>query len=116
VISTPGIAQQQDSSPLTIEEGRETAANLLEGLAWKDRAITLQKFVEQLMELDSKQRQLYMDSLELERRLRAVTERERDVEKSRGDQLQALLNARNKQPGFWCKLKRVVTLGQGRCG
>jgi hypothetical protein len=66
--------------------------------------------------LEERERQLSVKELETEQRLRAVAERERDVEKARGDQLEMALKLMTRKPGFGCTLKKIFTLGLGRCG
>jgi hypothetical protein len=84
--------------------------------AARERIRTLEEFGEQLKLLNDRERAAAAKELELERRLREIAERERDVEKQRGDALETIMRSQRKGPGFGCRLKRVFTLGLGRCG
>lgn len=113
-LSTTSFAQ--DPLPLSSEELRETANNLAELKAAREKLKAQQDFIDQSQQLLVRERDLANKELTAEKRLTAIAERERDVEKVRGDQLDALLKERNRRPSFGCRLKRIVTLGLGRCG
>lgn len=111
-----GIAQElPPSPPLTNSELRETADNLLQGLADRDRLANLQEYVKKSQELTEREIQLSQKELELEKQRTSIAERERDAEKSRGDQLETALKVATKKPGFGCALRKIFTLGLGRC-
>lgn len=106
----------QDARPLTTEELRETATNLVELKAKRAEVEALKKFVADSQDLSERERAIHEKELDVERQVRSIAERERDVEKRRGDDLEALLKAATRVPGIGCRLKRFFTLGLARCG
>jgi hypothetical protein len=101
---------------LSSEEKRAVAANLAELKASREHVRTLEDYIDRLKSLEGRETALSAKELEAEHRLRLIAERERDVEKARGDQMEAALKLRNRKPGFGCTLKRILTIGLGRCG
>lgn len=117
VLCSPISAQAPpNNQPLSTSELREVANDLIELKASRDRLKALEEYISTLKSLQDRERDLSQRELEMEKRLIAVIERERDAERNRGDQLQAALNLRNRRPGFGCVLKKIVTIGLGRCG
>lgn len=112
-ISTRAIGQ--DASPLSNDELRETAENLIEGLANRERVAAQAEILRQMEALAERTEAVHLKELEAEQRLRAIAERERDEERRRGDELDRLLTAVTRKPGFGCVLKKVFTLGLARC-
>ena len=106
----------QDAKPLTAEELRETAANLVELKTKRAEVEALKKFITDSQDLAERERLVHERELDVERQLRLIAERERDVETRRGDDLEALLKAATRRPGIGCRLKRFFTLGLARCG
>lgn len=105
----------QESKPLTTEEGRITASNLLEGLANADRVDILTELVHRLEEINKQRQDLFNQAITLEREKTRIAEKERDIEKQRGDQFELALNVRNRKPSIWCKIGKRISLGLIRC-
>lgn len=118
MLSTPGYAQEprQPSPPLNSSELLETALNLSELIAAREKIRLQEQALAQNKDLSDRERALAQRELDLQKQLLSIAERERDVEKRRGDELDTLLKLRNKKPGFGCQVKKVLTLGLGRCG
>lgn len=109
-LSTLSFGQNLDPAEL-----RETATNLLELKAARERLRAIEEFADQSKALSERERAAAQRELDAERRLREIAERERDVERQRGDALEAIMKAQKKGPGFGCRIKRVLTVGLGRC-
>jgi hypothetical protein len=101
--------------PLSASELRETANNLLTGLAAIDRAKTLQDYIDKLNDLSMREATLHAQQLDVQRQLIDIANRERDVEKSRGDQFDTAIKSLTRKRSFGCSLKKLFTIGLARC-
>jgi len=105
----------QSPSSLTADELRITADHLSELKTARLRIQTLTTYIEQLQALESRASAVSQQELEVERRLRGIAEKERDVEKMRADQLEVALKLALHRPSIGCQILRVFTLGLARC-
>lgn len=110
------LSPESFGQSLEPSEKREIAGYLAELKLSRERVRALEEYIDQLKALELREDAVSAKELEAERRLRSIAERERDVEKARGDQLEAALKIRNRKPGFGCKVKRALTFGMARCG
>jgi hypothetical protein len=82
----------------------------------RERISILNQLVDQMKQLEARESQLRDKEVVVQQQLTTVAERERDVEKQRGDTLDMLLKQRDSKGGFGCTMKKIFTLGLGRCG
>lgn len=74
------------------------------------------EYIQALEDLNARERDLAARELESQQRLTGVAEMERDAEERRAEALQELLDsATDDGRGFGCTLKKIFTLGIGRC-
>lgn len=112
----PTFAQDVQSPALSSEELRSVASELANLKAAEDKNKAQAQYIDVLKELDDRQRVMHAKELEVEQKLRGIAERERDVEKARGDQLESVIKSMTKKPSIPCRIWRGISLGLGRCG
>lgn len=98
LFATPWPSFAQERGPLTELEKREVLARLHELRIARAELEVLHDYVDKDEAQDKRERELAARELANEKRATALAERERDLEKTRADQLDALLKAASKKP------------------
>ena len=110
---SPLAARQ--AAPLTSSELRETLSRLIELQASRARVLAQAEHIDRLEQLHARELELHAAQLKLEQQRTSIAERERDVEQSRADQYEDLLEARNRGRSAGCVMKKIFTFGIARC-
>jgi len=84
-------------------------------LADAERVILLTDFIRQLEEIGRQRQDLFNQAITIEQEKTRIAQKERDIEKKRGDDLQLALDVRNRRPSAWCSVKRVISFSLARC-
>ena len=107
--------QSLPEQPLQPNELRQILAQLYELRALRGQVAAYDAYVMRDQEQDARERAAYERALELERQATALAVRETAVERQRADLYEGLYMALTKKRGWTCTLKRIFTLGLGRC-
>jgi hypothetical protein len=94
---------------------RITADHLAELKTARLKIQALDTYIAQLQSLELRATAVSQQELEVERRLRGIAEKERDVERIRADQLEMALKLALRRPSIGCRILRIFTLGLARC-
>lgn len=109
-------ALSQNNSPPTPDEGRRILGQLYELQSCRSESGAYQEYVERDKEQDAREKANYERSLELEKRATALAEKERDLEREKAETYKGMFEAVTKKGiGLGCVMKKVFTLGLGRC-
>lgn len=106
---------QQIVPPLTDDELREIVVRLFDlGSAWAEidaeRAARIQE-----EELAVKERAFHEQQLALEQQRRELVEKDRDVQRLRGDFFEGKAKSLEKKRGAGCWIAKILSLGLARC-
>ncbi len=110
---------QEQIDPLTNLEKREIILRLQEVQLLRDRVRLQQEYIERDEEQDKRELELNQQALANVRAELALAKKERDLALEKAKHFQDAFEAvkKIKKPrGFWCKLKKALTLGIARCG
>ena len=106
-----------DNRPLNPGEVRQVIGFMIE-LDTKDAQLKLtQQALDQEKTFEQRQTDLAAKELDLEKQGTALAQHSADIEKTRADEYQALWKEATKKIGnsFGCHLKKLFTLGLGKC-
>ncbi len=106
-----------DSRPLNPGEVRQVIGFMIE-LDTKSSQLQLtQQALDQEKAFEQRQSDLNAKELDLEKQAAALAQHSADIEKERADQYQSLWKEATKKigGGFGCHLKKLFTLGLGKC-
>lgn len=108
-------APTESKGALTDAEKRTIILQLIELKSCRVSVKAYEEFVARIGELSAKEKEVWERALEVEKRATAVAEQERDLARDQAGFYKAALDVCRKQPGFWCRFYRLVSLGLGRC-
>ncbi len=74
-----------------------------------------EEFVAREGELSAKEKATWERALELEKQSAELAKKEADLYRDQALFYKAALDACRRQPGFWCRLARLITGGLWRC-
>ncbi len=106
-----------DNRPLNSGEVRQVIGFMIE-LETKDGQLQLtQQALDQEKAFEQRQTDLAAKELDLQKQAAALAQHSADIEKTRADEYQALWKEATKKVGggFGCHLKKLFTLGLGKC-
>lgn len=116
-LKSPTFAQDAPQSPpLSNEELRAVAVELANLKAAEEKLVAKDEYINQLKDLAAREAVMHNRELDIAHKLLGIAERERDVEKARGDQLEAVIKQLTKKPSKLCRFWRGISFGLGRCG
>lgn len=116
--SLPIFAQEaprQPAAPLTEAERREVLDRLYELRVTKAELSVLNDHLEKRDALDAREKAAWERSIEIEKKATALAERERDLEKARGDFLNEQLKAATKGRSVGCTILKLLPPWIWRC-
>lgn len=105
----------QDSLPLTADELRVTATNLLDGLAAKDKAKFLESQMAAMEEIRIMREQLLNERVDDEKARTALAQKEAAFERDRAEFYRQSFEQVSGGRSFWCGVAKVFTLGLAKC-
>jgi len=106
----------QDISPPLSESDKRIVLELLYKLVAQEARLQLLTDTRVKEEALRTQEKINWErALEIEKSATALAEREKDLQKERADLYQQLYNTVTKKTGFWCKVKKVFSLGTAKC-
>jgi hypothetical protein len=113
------VAYPQSSpapSPLTEAEKRQIILQLYELQNARLQISTYETFIQREKDQDTKERENWQRSVELEKEAKALVQKELDLEKEKSTLYQNLYNTCKKKPGgVGCFFKRLFSFGLARC-
>lgn len=111
----PFAVCQQTSQPLTEAEKRTILSQLVELQACRAQLAAYSDFVSRETQLDLQAKANFDRALELEKQATLLAQKERDLAQEKANLYENLYRSVARKPGWWCKLRRILTLGITRC-
>lgn len=106
---------EQQSAQLNEAEKRRILAQLYELQSARQTLVLYSDYIKRLDDQAKREQDLCVRTVDLEKKATALAEKERDLYKDQANTWQQMYKVATKKPGWTCILKRIVTLGLGRC-
>ena len=109
-------AWSQDNSPLTPDEGRQILGQLYELGSCREETDKYKDVMARDKELDAREQEQHLKELQLVQKEIGLKDREIELQKEQADTYKAMYEALlDKGVSFGCVVKKIFTLGIGRC-
>ena len=110
------VTSQTPNRPLEPPEIRQVIDFMIDLDSKNAQMQILQMQLDQEKAFEQRQNDLAAKELDLEKQAAALAQHQADIEKERADNYQSLFKeATKKIGGFGCSIKKIFTLGLGKC-